>query len=107
STPIMVAPIAQNAPQGAQATPNNTSLGNLGALAVASGSDHGFVKSFTEHGVIIGIVNVRADLTYQQGIERFWSRSTRYDFYWPEFAHIGEQGVLNKEIYAKGDANDP
>jgi len=54
----------------------------------------------------LGIVNVRADLTYSQGIERMWSRSTRYDFYWPVFAHLGEQSVLNKEIYATGAAAD-
>jgi len=58
----------------------------------------GFDKSFTEHGIIIGLCNVRADLTYQQGIERMWSRQTRYDFYWPALAHLGEQAVLNQEI---------
>jgi len=58
----------------------------------------GFHKSFTEHGIIIGLCNVRADITYQQGIDRFWSRKTRYDFYWPALAHLGEQAVLNQEI---------
>lgn len=80
-------------------------VGELSAFATATVDGHGFVKSFTEHCVIIGMVNVRADLTYQQGLNRMWSRSTRYDFYWPALAHIGEQSVLNKEIYAQGDVS--
>ena len=66
----------------------------------------GFTKSFTEHGYIIGIVSARADLTYQRGLDKMWSRSTRYDFYWPTLAHLGEQAVLNKEIYYKGVTAD-
>ena len=66
----------------------------------------GFSKSFVEHGYIIGLANVRADLTYQQGLNRMWSRKTVLDFYWPSFAHLGEQAVLNKEIYAQGNAKD-
>ena len=54
----------------------------------------------------MGIASVRADLTYQQGLDRMFSRSTRYDFYWPALAHIGEQAVLSKEIYCDGSAND-
>lgn len=65
----------------------------------------GFKKSFTEHGVIIGIASTRCDLTYQQGLERFWSRKTRYDFYWPSLAHLGEMAVLRKEIYLERDGN--
>lgn len=65
-----------------------------------------FRQSFTEHGIIIGLANVRADLNYQQGMERFWSRLTRYDFFWPALAHLGEQNILNKEIYMDGSAND-
>jgi hypothetical protein len=80
-------------------------VGQLSAFATASVDGHGFVKSFTEHCVLIGMVNVRADLTYQQGLNRMWSRSTRYDFYWPSLSHIGEQSVLNKEIYAQGDVS--
>jgi hypothetical protein len=64
----------------------------------------GFTKSFTEHGVILGFISARADLNYQQGINRMWTRSTRWDFYWPALSHIGEQAVLNKEIYAQGTA---
>lgn len=77
--------------------------GRLGAYAVGLHKGSGFVKSFTEHGMVVGLLNIRADLTYQNGLERFWSRLTRLDYYWPSFAHIGEQGVLNKEIFAQGD----
>lgn len=80
---------------------------NLSAFAVATnGKGNGFSKSFTEHGWIIGLVNVRADLTYQQGINRMWTRSTKFDMYWPTFAFLGEQAVLNKEIYAQGNDED-
>lgn len=72
--------------------------GNLAAYAQI-GHISGFNKSFVEHGYVIGLVNVRADLTYQQGMRRMWSRSTRFDFYMPELAHLGEQAVLNKEIW--------
>lgn len=80
---------------------------NLSAFAVGTnGHGNGFSKSFTEHGWIIGLVNVRADLTYQQGINRMWTRSTKFDMYWPTFAFLGEQAVLNKEIYAQGNDED-
>ena len=79
--------------------------GDLAGFGTVSGQ-HGFTKSFTEHGVIIGMVNGRADVTYSQGLERFWSRSTRYDFFYPVLAQIGEQSVLNGEIWYNGDAND-
>jgi hypothetical protein len=95
SNPIIINPIVQNSETG------TTPQGTLAAIGTGS-SRSGFVKSFTEHCLIMGIVSVRADLTYQQGLERMWSRSTRYDFYWPALANIGEQAVLNKEIYAQG-----
>ena len=80
---------------------------NLSAFAVGTnGRGNGFSKSFTEHGWIIGLINVRADLTYQQGINRMWTRSTKFDMYWPTFAFLGEQAVLNKEIFAQGTADD-
>lgn len=79
-------------------TDATTPQGNLSAYAQV-GSRSGFNKSFTEHGVIIGLVNVRADITYQQGMARMWSRRTRYDWYLPPLAHLGEQAVLLKEIY--------
>lgn len=90
-------PVAQQSP-----TSGANAQGALAAFATASGSGIGFTKSFTEHGYIIGMACARADLTYQQGLERFWSRSTRYDFYMPKLAELGEQAVLNKEIYAVG-----
>lgn len=103
-TPITVNPIAQTAPTGL--TGATTPLGALGGVATTLASGHGFNQSFTEHGIVIGLACVDADLTYQQGLQRFWSRSTRYDFYTPLFANLGEQTVLNKEIYVRGDAND-
>lgn len=63
------------------------------------------MKSFTEHMVLIGLANVCADLSYQQGLHKRFSRSTRVDFYWPAFSHLGEQAVLNKEIYATDDTS--
>ena len=65
-----------------------------------------FEKSFVEHGFVIGVMVARYDHTYQQGIERFWSRKDRFDYYWPVFANIGEQAILNKEIYATGTETD-
>lgn len=104
STPVVINPIQQTS--GTGVTGGTTPLGTLAAMGTFMGSHHGFRQVFTEHGMIIGLLSVRADLTYQQGLRRMWSRSTRYDFYWPEFAMLGEQAVLNKEIYVRGDAND-
>jgi len=101
STPVNVTPIEQTS-----STDATSPQGNLAAMATASLTNHGFTKSFTEHCVILGLVSVRADLTYQQGLNRMFSRQTRYDFYWPALSHIGEQAVLNKEIYADGSAAD-
>jgi len=86
-------------------TDGTTPQGNLSAYALVSDSGSGFTHSFTEHGYIIGLVSLRADLNYQQGLNRLWSRSTRFDFYWPALSHLGEQAILNKEIYAVGSAN--
>ena len=99
STPIIISPVAQTS-----STDGTSPQANLSAIGTAGITGHGFTKSFTEHTIILGLVNVRADLTYQQGLNRMWSRSTRYDFYWPALAHIGEQAVLNKEIFAQGVA---
>ena len=101
TAPVIVNPVAQT-----EATNATTPQGNLAAYAIVNSFGKGFTKSFTEHGVIIGLVNVRADLTYQQGIDRMWSRNTRYDFYWPSLAHLGEQPVYNKEIYAQNTSAD-
>ncbi len=100
SSPLIVSPVPQTS-----STDATTPQGSLAALATAQIRGHGFVKSFTEHCVLIGIVCARADLTYQQGLNRMWSRQTRYDYYWPALSHIGEQAVLNKEIYAQGSTN--
>lgn len=104
STYVNVSPIAQT--QRTDEAANSTPQGNLAAIGTASASGHGFAKSFVEHGYIIGLVNVRADLTYQQGLNRLWSRETRFDFYFPALAHLGEQAVLNKEIYMSGIESD-
>ena len=101
SSPIVVNPVAQTSETTAE-----SAQGNLAALGTLNISGHGFTKSFTEHGYVIGLASVRADLTYQQGLNRMWSRRTRWDFYWPALSHIGEQAVLNKEIYAQGTAAD-
>lgn len=98
--------ISINPVQQTSATNETTPQGNLAAYGVVSDSFHGFSKSFVEHGYVFGFVNVRADLTYQQGLNRMWSRQGRFDFYWPVLAHLGEQAVLNKEIYAQGTADD-
>lgn len=104
STNININPIAQTS--GTNASGTTTPMGTLAAMGTALAHNHGFTYSATEHGVIIGMVSVRADLTYQQGLARMWSRSTRYDFYFPAFATLGEQAVLNKEIYVTGNSGD-
>lgn len=104
SVPVSINPIAQTS--ATAAGPSGTPLGNLAAMGTALAMGHGFTQSFTEHGIVLGLVSIRADLTYQQGMRRMWSRRTRYDFYFPVFAHLGEQAVLNKEIYTTGTASD-
>ena len=81
-------------------------VGDLGSYATTNQTNAGFVKSFTEHCVVIGLVSARADLNYQQGLNRMFSRKTRFDFYWPALSHLGEQSILNKEIYATGTTSD-
>lgn len=102
-TRINVNPVQQTS---ATADGSGTPQGNLSAYAVAVDTGHSFTKSFVEHGWIIGFVAVQSDLTYQQGLNRMWSRKARFDYYWPVFAHLGEQAVLNKEIYVQGTAAD-
>ena len=84
------------------ATDATTPQGNLAAFGVYNDSRHGFTKSFVEHGWIIGFINIRTKLSYQQGLERFWTKKTLYDYAWPQFAHLGEQPVLNQEIFMQG-----
>jgi hypothetical protein len=98
---VNVNPIAQTS-----ATDTTSPQGNLSAYGVTAAKFHGFTKSFVEHGYILGFVCARADLTYQQGINKMWLRSTVYDFYWPTFAHLGEQAIELREIYAQGSEAD-
>ena len=98
---INVNPVPQTS-----STDTTTPQGNLSAFGTSGFSNHGFVKSFTEHCTIIGLACVFADLTYQQGINRMWKRRDRWDFYWPALSHIGEQPIYNEEIYAQGTTAD-
>ena len=102
SSPVNVTPIAQTQRSDTGESPQ----GNLAGIGTSVMTRHGFTKSFTEHCVLIGLMSARADLTYQQGLDRMWSRQTRYDFYWPALSHIGEQAVLSKEIFQDGSAAD-
>ncbi|AXH78085.1 MAG: major capsid protein [Microviridae sp.] len=104
STLIGIQPVAQTS--GTGITGGSAPLGNLSGFGTYLANGHGFTQSFVEHGYVIGLVSVRADLTYQQGLRRHWSRSTRYDYYFPAFAMLGEQTILNKEIYVTGTATD-
>lgn len=102
SNPITVNPVAQTS--GTSASGTTTPMGTLAAIGTGVAHGHRFTQSFTEHGLLLGLASVRADMTYQQGMRRMWSRSTRYDFYFPAFAMLGEQAILNKEIYTVGSA---
>lgn len=102
---VIVNPTVQTS--GTSASGTTTPLGQLAGITtgVARGG-HGFSYSATEHGHVIGLVCIDADLSYQQGVWKMWNRSTRYDFYTPAFAGLGEQTILNREIYADGSGND-
>lgn len=93
--------IQQSATEG-----DGTPQGNVAAMSLTTDTHSDFTHSFTEHGFVLGVMVARYDHTYQQGVERFWSRKDRFDYYWPVFANIGEQAILNKEIYAQGTAQD-
>lgn len=101
TTAIQIHSVAQTS-----STNSTSPQGNLAAYGVSGSDGIGFTKSFVEHGYVIGLVSVRADYTYQQGIDRMWSRRTKFDFYWPQFAHLGEVGIKNKEIFADGSTHD-
>lgn len=96
SVPLNVNTVTQTS-----ASTSTSALGNLASFVTMS-NDAGWVKSFTEHTIIIGLANIRADLSYQQGLPRMFSRRTKFDFFWPALANLGEQAVLNKEIFAQG-----
>jgi hypothetical protein len=103
---IDITPVAQTANSSTSPYDQRTPQGNLAGFGTVAQTNDGFTKSFTEHGIIIGLASVRADLTYQKGINRMFSRRTKYDYYWPTLAHLGEQSILNKEIYAQGTSTD-
>ena len=98
---VNVVPTAQTS-----STDSVSPQSNLSAFGVLGDSAHGFNKSFVEHGYVIGLCCIRADITYQQGLNRMWSRRQLFDFYWPTLAHLGEQVVYNREIYTQGTADD-
>lgn len=102
-TAVVAHTVPQASPTGTYA---DTPQGNLAAYGTIQATGHGFTKSFTEHCIIIGFVAVRSDQNYQYGLERMWSRQTRFDHYWPALAHLGEQSILNKELFAQGTAAD-
>ena len=100
SAPVKINPVAQTSES------NTTDQGTLAGIGTITVPNAGFTKSFTEHCIVMGIVNVRADLTYQHGLNRMWSRLTRFDHYWPALAHLGEQEILTKELYCSDPATD-
>ncbi len=101
--PININQVVQQSGTGSgSSTPQGTVVG----MSQTTDSHSDFIKSFTEHGFIIGVMVARYDHTYQQGLDRMWSRKDRFDYYWPVFANIGEQAVKNKEIYAQGNTED-
>ena len=100
--PITINQVLQQSATVQGSTPQGTPTG----LSLTSDTNSDFIKSFVEHGFIIGVMVARYDHTYQQGLNRLWSRKSRFDYYWPVFANIGEQAVLNKEIYADGSSKD-
>ncbi|QXN75129.1 major capsid protein [Microvirus mar29] len=100
--PININQVIQQSATQTDGTPQ----GNVAAMSLTTDTHSDFTHSFTEHGFVIGLMVARYDHTYQQGLERFWSRKDRFDYYWPVFANIGEQAILNKEIYAQGTDQD-
>lgn len=100
--PININQVVQSSSTDASGTPQ----GNTAAYSLTSDNHSDFTKSFVEHGFLIGVMVARYRHTYQQGLERFWSRKDRFDYYFPVFANIGEQAIKNKEIYAQGNAKD-
>lgn len=102
TTHISQHPVAQTSETG------TTPQANLAAFSTSAqtGGNIGFSKSFVEHGYVIGLAQARADITYQQGLQKMWTRQTRWDFFWPKLQELGEQAILNKEIYAQGTSAD-
>lgn len=101
SNPINIHPVAQTS-----GTVGAAVQGNLAGFVTGGGQSRPFSYSATEHGTLLGFAMVRADLTYQEGLHKMWSRTTRFDYYLPGFAHLGEQEILEKEIWLAGNAGD-
>lgn len=101
SSLMKIVPVPQSS-----GTTDTSPQGHLAAFGLVGDSKGGFTKSFVEHSILIGLASIRSDLTYQQGVERMFSRRSRYDFYWPALSHLGEQAVLNKELFVDGSADD-
>ena len=102
--PININQVIQQSGTGSESS--STPQGTVVGMSQTTDTNSDFTKSFTEHGLIIGVMVARYDHTYQQGLDRLWSRKDKFDFYWPVFANIGEQAIKNKEIYAQGNAED-
>lgn len=99
--PIQINQVVQNS-----SSTDNSPQGNTAAYSLTADSDGSFMKSFTEHGMVIGVMCARYKHTYQQGLDKRFTRKTRFDYYWPLLANLGEQPILNREIYAQGTAQD-
>jgi len=106
STPVNVHPVAVTGDLGNSTPSGALQAGGLRGFATAAMTGHGFTKSFLEHGVVIGLASIRCDLTYQQNLNKFWTRRDKYDFYWPALSQIGEQPVYKREIFCDGSATD-
>lgn len=104
--PIMIEQVVQMSGTESSSGTQQTPQGNVSAYSLTTDKSSSFTKSFTEHGMIIGLMCIRYEHTYQQGINKMFSRKRRYDFYWPTLANLGEAPVLNKEIYATGGTSD-
>ena len=102
--PININQVIQQSGTGSESS--STPQGTVVGMSQTTDTNSDFTKSFTEHGFIIGVMVARYDHTYQQGLDRLWSRKDKFDFYWPVFANIGEQAIKNKELYAQGTAQD-
>jgi len=103
--PVVISEVLNQAGEGPTGTQASLApVGEMYGHGVSVGKNNAFRKSFEEHGYIIGIMSVLPRTTYQQGIERLWSKTDKLDYYWPEFAHLGEQEILNKELYLNWDS---
>lgn len=101
---VNIHPVQQTSATGI--TGGSTVLGEQSATGTFSAYGHGFSSSFTEHGIVLGLLNIRSDMTYQQGIRRMFFRKSKFDYYWPQFNGLGEQAIFSKEIFSDGTAGD-